>query len=173
MKKRVLAEGTGKYVDGEWQVKNLKFLVEFMRRLHLTTGDLAKAVGLQRTSVTRWFLVDDTNLSKVMTVAEANGCNLYVSYDVPDVPIERTRLIIDRALLRMGAEKIADSRLAFLRIAMQQAGLTNNGLAERLNLTRNSIQIWLKNDDISFRYIYEIAEVMGWTVNIYFKAKEE
>ena len=41
MEKRVLAEGAGGYENGQWNVKNLKFLTEFMKKMGLTTGDLA------------------------------------------------------------------------------------------------------------------------------------
>ena len=35
------------------------------------------------------------------------------------------------------------------------------------------VNIWFQKDDITFRYIYEIAEKMDWTVNIQFKLKEK
>lgn len=53
MDKKQLAEGCGVFVNGQWQVKNLKFLAEFMNQTGLTTGDIAKGVGLVRNSVTR------------------------------------------------------------------------------------------------------------------------
>ena len=65
MDKKQLAEGCGVFVNGQWQVKNLKFLTEFMNQTGLTTGDIAKGVGLLRNSVTRWFMVDDTTLSRI------------------------------------------------------------------------------------------------------------
>ena len=71
MDKKQLAERCGVFVNGQWQVKNLKFLAEFMNQTDLTTGDIAKGVGLLRNSVTRWFMVDDTALSRVI-----NRCGL-------------------------------------------------------------------------------------------------
>ena len=48
MAKRVLAEGIGHYENGQWNVRNLKFLAEFMKQNGITTGDIAKVVGLMR-----------------------------------------------------------------------------------------------------------------------------
>lgn len=173
MEKRVLAEGAGRYENGQWNVKNLKFLTEFMKRNGLTTGDIAKVVGLMRTSVTRWFMVDDTSYSKVEMIANHYGYDFHVHYEIPDVPIDRTKLSIDKALSVLGEVGQLDSRLNFLRIAIFQAGLTKVEFAKRIGLSRMGVNLWFQKDDITFRYIYEIAEKMNWTVNIQFKLKEK
>ena len=160
MEKRVLAEGAGRYENGQWNVKNLKFLTEFMKKMGLTTGDLARVVGLMRASVTRWFMVDDTSYSKVEMIANHYGYDFYVHYEIPDVPIERTKLSIDQALY-------------VLRLAIYQAGITKSDFAKKLGLSRMGLNLWFQKDDITFRYIYEIAEKMDWTVNIQFKLKEK
>lgn len=173
MEKRVLAEGAGRYENGQWNVKNLKFLVEFMKRNGITTGDIANIVGLLRASVTRWFVVDDTFFSRVEKIANHYGYDFIVRYDIPDVPIERTKLSIDKALNVLGEVGQLNSRLNFLRVAIYQAGLSKAEFAKRLNLTRMGLSLWFKKDDITFRYIYEIAEKMDWTVNIQFKLREK
>lgn len=156
-----------------WPAKNLLFLLEFMKKMDLSVADISSMVKLTYSAVVRWFLVDDTNLSKVITIAEKVGCDFQISYIVPDVPIEKTRLVIDKALWKLGAQHIVDHRLSFLQLAMHQAGITNQQLAQKLNISRNSFQRWISMDDISFSRIYQIADVMGWTVNIEFRAKTE
>ena len=42
-----------------------------------------------------------------------------------------------------------------------------------LEMSRMGLNLWFQKDDITFRYIYEIAEKMDWTVNIQFKMKEK
>lgn len=169
MEKRQIADGCGVFVNGEWQVKNLKFLTEFMRQTGLTTGDVAKAVGLLRNSVTRWFMVDDTSLSKVIKVAEHFGYDFIISYTVPMNEIAGTNLTIETP-----ASPVKDhsKRIDFVREAMKKAGITNEALAKKLGVIRNTIQLWFRKDDMSFRYIYEIAEAYGWKVNITFKLKK-
>lgn len=35
------------------------------------------------------------------------------------------------------------------------------------------MNVWFQKDDITFRYIYEIAEKMDWIVTIQFKTQEK
>ena len=42
---------------------------------------------------------------------------------------------------------------------------------QKLNVIRNTVQLWFKKDDITFSNIYKIAENYGWEVNITFKLK--
>lgn len=169
MDKKRLAEGCGVFVNGQWQVKNLKFLVEFMNQTGLSTGDIAKAVGLLRNSVTRWFMVDDTNLSKVIKAAEHFGYEFIISYTVPMTEIAGTNLIIETPVRPV---KDHSKRVDFVREAMKKAGITNEALAQKLNVIRNTVQLWFKKDDITFSNIYRIAEAYGWQVNITFKLKK-
>lgn len=43
---------------------------------------------------------------------------------------------------------------------------------QKLNVIRNTVQLWFKKDDITFSNIYKIAESYGWEVNITFKLKK-
>ena len=43
---------------------------------------------------------------------------------------------------------------------------------QKLNVIRNTVQIWFKKDDITISNIYKIAEGYGWEVNITFKLKK-
>ena len=54
---------------------------------------------------------------------------------------------------------------------MKSAAITNEALAQKLNVIRNTVQLWFKKDDITISSIYKIAEGYGWEVNITFKLK--
>ena len=60
----------------------------------------------------------------------------------------------------------------FIREAMKSAAITNEALAQKLNVIRNTVQLWFKKDDITISNIYKIAESYGWKVNITFKLKK-
>ena len=60
----------------------------------------------------------------------------------------------------------------FIREAMKSAAITNEALAQKLNVIRNNVQLWFKKDDITISNIYKIAEGYGWEVNITFKLKK-
>ena len=61
----------------------------------------------------------------------------------------------------------------FIREAMKSAAITNEALAQKLNVIRNTVQLWFKKDDITISNIYKIAEGYGWEVNITFKLKKD
>lgn len=44
---------------------------------------------------------------------------------------------------------------------MKSAAITNEALAQKLNVIRNTVQLWFKKDDITIRNIYKIAEGYG------------
>lgn len=158
-----------------WQGKNMQFLIEFMRAMNISVSDIAKIIGISRNGVARWFMVDDTNLSKIFKIAEATNCVFRISYDIPEDSYlsETTTLVIDPALRRRGAQQVFGNRLLFLREAMGKAGMSNEQLAEALKVSRISVQYWMRNDDISFKRIYQIADTMGWKVNIAFMAVKD
>ena len=60
----------------------------------------------------------------------------------------------------------------FIREAMKSAAITNEALAQKLNVIRNTVQLWFKKDDITISNIYKIAEGYGLEVNITFKLKK-
>ena len=59
----------------------------------------------------------------------------------------------------------------FIREAMKSAAITNEALAQKLNVIRNT-GLWFKKDDITISNIYKIAEGYGWEVNLTFKLKK-
>lgn len=61
----------------------------------------------------------------------------------------------------------------FIREAMKSAAITNEALAQKLNVIRNTVQLGFKKDDITISNIYKIAEGYGWEVNITFKLKQQ
>lgn len=63
--------------------------------------------------------------------------------------------------------------LDFIREAMKSAAITNEALAQKLNVIRNTVQLGFKKDDITISKIYKIAEGYGREVNITFKLKQQ
>ncbi len=101
-------------------------------------------------------------VSSVVQAAEYFGYDFIISYTVPMNGIVGTNLTIETPAIPVKAHS---KRIDFVREAMKKAGITNEALAKKLGVIRNTIQLWFRKDDISFRYIYEIAEVYGWKVN--------
>lgn len=163
------------------QTKNLLFLTKFMSQLNLTTGDIAESVGMIRESVTRWLAVDDTNLKNILKMADHFGYDFIVSY-ITEHPQEEAQtdktddsdfIFIEPNPKQKRKPKENNKNLKFLRDAMKREGITNNDLAEKMNLWRNSVQLWFRNDNFAISYIFKIARAYGWQVRIEFKLKKK
>ena len=115
-------------------------------------------------------MVDDTTLSRIITAADYYGYDFIISYTVPMREIEGTRLVIEKPSRPI---KAPGKRLDFIREAMKSAAITNEALAQKLNVIRNTVQLWFKKDDITISNIYKIAENYGWEVDITFKLKAQ
>ena len=61
--------------------KRMFFLREAMQTAGVSASDVGEAVGFNRSSVMRWFAVDDFRISYAWKIAEAMGWKLNVSYD--------------------------------------------------------------------------------------------
>ena len=175
MIKRNYEECRGTFKNGRWELKNLKFLEEFMFQLNLTTGDVARALGVTRNAVTRWFIFDNTSVRNVMKVADCYGYDLGISYmGLPpkETEIENTTLIIENVATKRVQDIDLTKRLAFIRVAMASYGKTLEDVAAALQVRRDAVQKIFQIDDTSFFNIYQIAETFGWHVFITFKEKK-
>ena len=72
---------SGKYQNGNWNVKNLKFLVDFMDATGMTTTDVANKIGLSsRQSVYHWLVTDDVKFSNIIKFFDACGYDIRFSF---------------------------------------------------------------------------------------------
>ena len=65
-----------------------------------------------------------------------------------------------------GHHPLGLSRLSFLRVALQQYGISRKELAEKLELHYMGVNRWFKVDDIAVSYLYEIAQLYGLQVKV-------
>ena len=72
---------SGKYQNGNWNVKNLRFLVDFMDATGMTTTDVANKIGLSsRQSVYHWLVTDDVKFSNIIKFFDACGYDIRFSF---------------------------------------------------------------------------------------------
>ena len=176
MIKRTLDECRGKFKDGRWELRNLKFLEEFMRQMEVSTGDVAKALGLTRNAVTRWFIYDNTSVVNAEKVAAVYGYELVISYAgkrARKPKIENTTLVIENLAAKKMKEIDLTRRLAFIRVAMAAYGKSVEDVAAALQVRRDAVMKIFQIDDTSFFNIYRIAEEFGWRVNVTFREKKK
>jgi len=169
MRKLTPVESKGQYEKGGWTLKNLTCLSSFMKQMGIGPGEVATLIGLKRPAITRWMMVDDTSLSNVRKVFDVYAAEFIILYEIPGIDKEITKIVMDRRNSEDTKEGMPTSRLTFLKVALQQSGISKTELAERLGITRVSVQRWFSMDDLNMKWIHRIAEVMGWRVHAEFR----
>lgn len=147
---------------GDWsKVNNLKFLVDFMDEMGLTTTSVAEKVGLSRQSIFYWLDKDEAKLSAIDNVFKAFGYKL--SFDFEKIRPEGTASIT----MNVRKEEESDGRLlSFLDSALNRYHIDRASVSEALGIGKTTIYYWLTHDDIFVSYIFKIAEAADLKVKI-------
>lgn len=148
---------------GNWgKVSNLRFLVDFMDEMGLTTTAVAEKVGLSRQSVFYWLDKDEAKLSAIDNVFKAFGYKL--TFDFEKIRPEGTASITMNVRKE---EDLSDDRLlSFLDNALNRYRIDRASVSEALGIGKTTIYYWLTHDDIFVSYIFKIADAAGLKVKI-------
>lgn len=142
---------------GKYELKNLKFLGDFMTALRLTTTTAAQKAGLTQVSVYYWLKKDDAHLSSVERLINAWGYDL--SFDLV-YPEEDSIVSIEFA---------SPKRLSFLERAI--ADVDRAELQKKIGVGTTTVYYWLSHDDIFISYIFKIADALGKKVKVTIRPK--
>lgn len=147
---------------GNWNnVNNLKFLVDFMDELGLTTTTVASKVGLSRQSVFYWLEKDEAKLSSIDKVFKAFGYRL--SFEYEKIRAEG----IASVTMNVRKDSSCDGRLlSFMDNALNRYHIDRTSLSEALGIGKTTIYYWLTRDDIFVSYIFKVADAAGLRVKI-------
>lgn len=146
----------------KYELKNLKFLGEFMTALGLTTTSAAQTVGLTQVSIYYWLKKDDAKLSAVENLIDK--CGFKLSIDL--IPVEQDPQSNTEIVLELPKRK----RLSFLEEVLSQQD--KEQVAKKMDIGFSTIYYWLEHDDIFISYIYKIAEAIGHKVKISIRPKQ-
>lgn len=139
-----------------YELKNLKFLGDFMSATGLTTTTAGEKIGLSQVSIYYWLKKDDAHLSMVEKLIEACGFRLVIEY----VPQEEPSSYGTEIVIEVPRER----RLSFLSETLSSAD--KETVARELGIGLSTIYYWFDHDDIFVSYIYRIAEILGRGVKI-------
>ena len=139
----------------KYELKNLKFLGDFMTAMGLTTTTAGEKIGLTQVSVYYWLKKDDARLSVVNKLIEACGYKLIIDYVSTEADPFEPEIYI---------EPKHDKLLTFLAVALQKED--KEKIANELGLGYTTVYYWLTHDDIFISYIFKIAELIGKRVKI-------
>ena len=148
----------GKMAESE---KKLQFLLSLLEYKGVAKRELARMLGMTPQSIFTYFKRDDMKLSFAQTVASKLGYELVFRLEKADAQLQSGALEIEAPVGDGGL-----SRLSFLRVALQQYGISRKELAEKLELHYMGVNRWFAVDDIAISYLYEIAQLYGLQVKI-------
>lgn len=138
------------------EVKNLRFLVDFMDETQMTTTDLASKIGLSRQSVFLWIRKDNCKMSSLYELFDKCGYNLTVSLDKSGKK-ETQYVDWEIGVTTPPGEK----RLSFLADAIEKYRIFKVDIANKVDVTPSTLYMWFKNDDCFIDQIVQIAECFG------------
>ena len=141
--------------------KKLQFLLSLLEYKGVAKRELARMLGMTPQSIFTYFKRDDMKLSFAQTVASKLGYELVFRLEKADAQLQSGALEIEAPVGDGGL-----SRLSFLRVALQQYGISRKELAEKLELHYMGVNRWFKVDDIAVSYLYEIAQLYGLQVKV-------
>ena len=165
---------SGKYQNGNWDVKNLKFLVDFMDATGMTTTDVANKIGLSsRQSVYHWLVTDDVKFSNIIKFFDACGYDINFSFvSKAKKKASDTEISIILHENDKDESKYANRRLGFFQKAMDTNGVSSAAFSEHLSIDKTTIFYWFKQDDCAISYLYKFAEFAKLKLKIEIKPKE-
>lgn len=145
--------------------KRLQFLQTLLDHKKVSKPELAHMLGVSPQNIFAYFKRDDMRLSNATQIAEKLGFGLTFRM-VPQKRKAAHAIIEVESLLSEEAGSAKLSRLAFLSLALSANGIDKKDLAEKIGLAYTGVQRWFKVDDISISYLFRIAELYNFKLNI-------
>lgn len=151
--------GTSK-ID-QYDLKNLQFLVDFMKQVGVTPAEMSAKAGFSHATISAWLKRDDTILSNIDRALDVYGYQLIITYIRKDQMSGGFFLHIQGDLdpttgkIRL---KQDEHRLDFFDRGIKLTGKTREQIAGEMGLTRGTIYYYFRNDDILLSKINEFGE---------------
>jgi len=134
----------------KYDLKNLKFLGDFMTAVGLNTTTAGEKIGISQVSIYYWLKKDDAKLSAIEKLINACGYKLSMELVDPDQEI----------IMEINRTK----RLSFLAEALSDQDKLK--VSHELGIGLTGIYYWLSHDDVFVSYIYRIADIIGKKVKV-------
>lgn len=140
--------------DGKWELKDLKFIEEFMKVNGLSTTMIAEQIGISRQSVYNWLKCDDMMISSIYALFESYGLKICFELNAAGET--------DSGMRIEGKGFISKKkRLGFFENYIKRNGITREQVAQMSGLTKHTVNHWFQFDDCFFSYICRFAEKNG------------
>lgn len=130
----------GKFQDSNWNVKNLRFLVDFMDAMVMTTTDVANKMGLSFSqSVCRWLVTDDVKYSNIIKFFDTCGYDIIFSFILKiKKKSSDTEVNITLHEDNKTDSKYLNRKLGFFHKAMDDHGVSSAVFSEYLSIDKTT-----------------------------------
>lgn len=163
----------GIYKNGEWDVKNLKFLADFMRLSGNTTTTLAQKVGIGRQAIYNYFKRDDMSIQMIHKIIESNGCKIKFVMERPEPTDSDVIIRLNNYFFRNLPEGVQFGKLYFVNLAMQRYMISAKDICEKLGCARSTVSAWFASDNMMISYVYDICTAFDLKLKIEITPKDE
>lgn len=151
---------------GKRNAVRMKFLATFTKDLGLTDRDIAEKAGCARSTIQNMWSIDDATLARVYRIVENCRYSIQLSL-IPRGPLKQGAAFLKIEKLAVVTDgDVKPARLAFLRLAMKDTGLTTRAIASRLDLSENTLFYYSREDNTSMKFICRFAEEFGYDLNV-------
>ncbi len=128
----------------------------------LTDTECFDLCGLRKSDLKRMMTNDSMELSAMINFTESNGDTISFSFFgeglKEDVPVDYT-IFLKKHTLEL-------ARLSFITLAFRQKGIKRSEVAKKLGVHSSTLQKWFEKDDIRFRKLIKIAQVLECSLNM-------
>jgi hypothetical protein len=147
----------------KYELRNLKFLGEFMAATGLNTTSAGEKIGISQVSIYYWLKKDDARLSAVIRLIEACGYNIFFDIVDPEVLSPENGIFIETK------PRFPEKKLSFLYEALDS--VDKEELARKIQAGYSTLYYWFQHDDLLVSCIFKIADAIGKKVRITIRPK--
>jgi len=142
----------------EEKPKRLGFFRDFAAELNISLSHIAEKSDKKRQLMTYYMKKDDMMLDTAQEMFENIGYKLEFSFKKQVDTKYKLNIEISEQELNN------QNRLAFIKKAFMKYRITSKDTAKKLKICPETIKYWFINDNVSIKYLYDIAEV--WDLDL-------
>ncbi len=144
----------------EEKPKRLGFFRDFAAELNISLSHIAEKSDKKRQLMTYYMKKDDMMLDTAQEMFENIGYKLEFSFKKQVDTKYKLNIEISEQELNN------QNRLAFIKKAFMKYRITSKDTAKKLKICPETIKYWFINDNVSIKYLYDIAEVWDLDLDI-------
>ena len=158
---------------GKKTAARLKFLAILTNNLGLTDQQIADMIGCARQTVQHMWAVDNCMFDRVLKIIDACGYEAKFSLEDTEPRQQGKAFVTIDEIVKENNGEIVEKRLSFLKLAFMRTGVTTREIANRLNMSENTIFYYFRTDNTDMDFITKFADEFGFRFYVKLKKKED